>query len=57
MSFHGIPVHGMSIHGILVHGNDTFSTCSWNDMVHGIVHSLPTYLDLALLVMAHDRRG
>ncbi len=41
MSFHGIHVHGMLVHGmsldgILVHVNDTFSTCSWNDMVHGM---------------------
>ncbi len=55
-SFHGIPVHGTSLHGILVHGNDTFSTCSWNDIVHGMLHSLPTYVELALPVMSHHRR-
>jgi hypothetical protein len=46
-SFHGTPVHGLlihgtSLHGILVHGNDTFSACSCNDMVHGMLHSLTT---------------
>ncbi len=49
--FRGIPVHGMLIHGTSLHGNlvlgnDTFSTCSWNDMVHGKLHS-----QLALPVM------
>jgi len=49
MPFHGIPVHGMlihgmSLHGISVHVNDTFSTCSWNDMVHGRLHSPTTNL-------------
>jgi hypothetical protein len=55
-SFHGITVHGMSIHGMslhgLVHGNDPFSPCSWNDMVHGMLHSLPTFLELACLSWA-----
>ncbi len=34
----------MSIHSILDHGNDTLSTCSWNDMVHGMLHSITTNL-------------
>jgi hypothetical protein len=45
----------MSLYGILVHGNDTFSICSWNDKVHGMLHSLTTNLSRAS--PAHDRQG